>query len=239
MTMRFAAVAFDYDGTLANDSHVDKDTIAALESLRKTGRKLILVTGRELPELRSVCNHLDLFDRIVAENGALLFRPTTGKERLLAQPPPSEFLLRLREAKVEPISMGRVIVATRVPHEAKVVEVIREMGLELQVIFNREAVMVLPASINKATGLAGALQELGLTFEQAVGCGDGENDHAFLNACALGVAVGDAVPALQREADLVMKGANSAGAMELARKLMTTDLDGVRPRARREQRLGA
>ena len=48
---------------------------------------------------------------------------------------------------------GRCIVATWEPHERHVLETIRDLGLELQVIFNKGAVMVLPSGINKATGL--------------------------------------------------------------------------------------
>ena len=51
--MRYLALATDYDGTLAHDSHVSEEAIAAIERLKESGRKLILVTGRELPELCS------------------------------------------------------------------------------------------------------------------------------------------------------------------------------------------
>jgi hypothetical protein len=51
----------------------------------------------------------------------------------------------LIERGVGPISVGRVIVATWEPHENTVLKTIRDCGLELQVIFNKGAVMVLPA----------------------------------------------------------------------------------------------
>ena len=47
-------------------------------------------------------------------------------------------------------------------------------------IFNKGAVMILPSGVNKATGLAAALEELGLSPHNVVGVGDAENDHAFL-----------------------------------------------------------
>jgi hydroxymethylpyrimidine pyrophosphatase-like HAD family hydrolase len=49
---------------------VAEETIAALRSFRQSGRKLILVTGRELPDLRRVFPHLDLFGAAAVENGA-------------------------------------------------------------------------------------------------------------------------------------------------------------------------
>src|SRR5436309_1387135 len=135
--MRYTALATDYDGTLATHGFVDEPTLAALEQFRASGRKLILVTGRELDELMRVFPRLDLFDRVVAENGALLYRPSDRSEKVLAERPPEAFVAALKARGVGPISVGRVIVATWEPHETAAREVIRELGLELQVIFNK------------------------------------------------------------------------------------------------------
>ncbi|MDO8945124.1 MAG: HAD-IIB family hydrolase, partial [Desulfobacterales bacterium] len=191
--MRYLVLATDYDGTLAHHGLVSEPTLAALERLKHSGRKLILVTGRELEDLLRVFPQAGLFDRIVAENGALLYRPATGEEKTLGEPPPPAFVRRLRELGVGPLSTGRVIVATWTPFETAVLETIRELGLELQVIFNKGAVMVLPSGVNKATGLAAALKELALSPAVVVGIGDAENDHAFLQLCACAVAVENAL----------------------------------------------
>src|SRR5712691_1477940 len=79
--MRFLAFASDYDGTLAYDGKIDRQTLRALEQLKRTGRKLILVTGRELDELLNLFPQAAIFDCIVAENGALLSWPLPGKQR--------------------------------------------------------------------------------------------------------------------------------------------------------------
>src|SRR5437763_2472592 len=126
--MRYLALATDYDGTLAADGRVAGDTIAALERLRATGRKLILVTGRELDDLVRVFPRVDLFERVVAENGALLYRPG-GEEKRLVEPPPEPFVRALRDRGVAPLSVGRSIVATWHPNETVVLEVIQQLGL--------------------------------------------------------------------------------------------------------------
>ena len=79
--MQYRALATDFDGTLAHDGAVDASTLAALDRVRASGRRLILVTGRELPDLQSIFAHLDKFDRVVAENGAQLFDPATQATR--------------------------------------------------------------------------------------------------------------------------------------------------------------
>ncbi|HWC03117.1 MAG TPA: HAD family hydrolase [Methylomirabilota bacterium] len=225
--VRYCALACDYDGTLASEGRAGAEALDALRRLRESGRKLILVTGRLLPDLRELLAPLDLFDRIVAENGAVLYHPATREERQLAEPPPAEFLSTLVGRGVAPLESGRVIVATARPHETTVLAAIRDLGLELQVIFNREAVMVLPSGVNKGTGLRAALGELGLSPHNAVGVGDAENDHGFLELCECAVAVADALPSVRQRAHLVTGGENILGVAELAARILDDDLAGV------------
>jgi HAD superfamily hydrolase (TIGR01484 family) len=227
--MQFLALATDYDGTLAHHGRVDDRTLAALRDLRAAGRKLLMVTGREIPDLQHVFPPIDLFDRIVAENGGLIYRPHTQQECALAPPPPVQFVQELAARGVPRISVGRTIVATWEPHEKTVLDVIHDLGLELQVIFNKGAVMVLPSGVNKATGLAAALAELRLSPEDVVGVGDAENDHAFLQLCGRSVAVANALLSVKEDADWVTNGDHGAGVRELIEELIATDLSN-RPR---------
>ena len=225
--MRYLVLATDYDGTLATDGRVDQATVAALKRLLASGRKLIMVTGRELPELLDIFPQVTLFERVIAENGALLYRPATREEKLLGPSPPVEFVEELRARGVGPISVGKSIVATWHPHETTVLEVIRDLGLEMRVIFNKGAVMVLPAGITKATGMTAALQELGLSPHNAVGVGDAENDHAFLRLCEYAVAVANAIPMLKEAADWVTQADHGAGVVELINEMVADDLRRV------------
>jgi hypothetical protein len=119
------------------------------------------------------------------------------------------------------------------PYETTVLEVIRELGLELEIIFNKDAVMVLPTGTTKCTGLAAALQELELSLHNVVGIGDGENDHAFLRASECAVAVANAVPALKQIADWTTRGARGKGVEELIDRLLADDLAFLEPRLAR------
>src|SRR5205085_5729096 len=121
------------------------------------------------------------------------------------------FVELLRSRGVAPMSVGRTIVATWRPHEHTVLNVIHDLGLELQVIFNKDAVMVLPSGVNKATGLVAALPELGLSPHNVVGVGDAENDHAFLKVCECSAAVANALPAVKDTADVVARHDHGAG----------------------------
>src|SRR5881394_3130082 len=107
--MRYLGLACDYDGTIAHHGRVSEETVAALDRVRASGRKLLLVTGRVLDDLISVFPRVDLFDRVVAENGALLYRPATKEQKPLGEPPPEALVERLGKAGVMPLSVGKVI----------------------------------------------------------------------------------------------------------------------------------
>lgn len=225
--MRFVALACDYDGTLAHDGRVNASTLAAMERLLASGRKFILVTGRELDELLGIFPEANMCERIVAENGALLYRPGSHEEKPLGERPPERFVQLLRERGLDRVSVGRVIVATWEPYEKIVLETIRDLGLEMQVIFNKGAVMVLPAGVNKASGLAAALAEMELSPHNVVGVGDAENDHAFLDYCECSAAVANALPALKERACLVTRGDHGNGVSELIDALVADDLQSL------------
>ena len=235
--MRFHVLATDYDGTIAHDGIVDDATIAALERLKKSGRKLVMVSGRELPDLLNTFNRIDLFDSAVLENGAIIYNPKTKETRVLVEGPPPAFAETLKKRGV-PLSTGHVIVATVEPHDPTVLATIRDLGLELQVIFNKGAVMVLPSGVNKATGLAAALAEMGLSPHNAAGVGDAENDHAFLKVCECSAAVANALPAVKDTADVVTKGKRGAGVTELIDQMIADDLSDLKTLARHRVPVG-
>jgi hypothetical protein len=222
--MRYQILATDYDGTIAHNGIVDASTIVAFKNLLATGRRLVLVTGRELPQLQMAFQHLELFEWVVAENGALLYHPATKEELLLAEPPPALFSEALRDSGCEPISVGRVIVATMEPHQQLVLKTIQHFGLELQIIFNKGSVMVLPPGVNKASGLTAALKKIGLSPHNAVGVGDAENDHAMLKLCEFSVAVSNALPALKEAADWVTPADHGQGVVQLIERMIANDL---------------
>lgn len=221
--MRYLALVTDYDGTIANDGQMADVAVKSIERLRRSGRRVILVTGRRLEDLLTILPHVHLFDYVVAENGAVVYEPRTRRETLLAKPPPVEFVERLKALGI-PLEIGRVVVATWLPHHNAVLQAIQETGLELHVIFNRSAVMVLPTGANKATGMDFALRKLGLSVHEAVGIGNAENDHSFLNRCECAVAVANAAPSIRKLAAVVTNGEAGHGVVELIDELIADDL---------------
>jgi hydroxymethylpyrimidine pyrophosphatase-like HAD family hydrolase len=234
-TLNCRAIATDYDGTLAHNGYVSEETLLSLRRLKASGRRLILVTGREMAELKSVFPDYGIFDAIVAENGGLVVWPADDMENVLGEPVPESFLKEILLRGVAPFSVGRVVFATWRPHETTVLQIIQDLGIEYHIIFNKGAVMVLPSGINKATGLAHVLSRLEISPEHVAAIGDAENDHAFLDSCAISVAVENAIPALKAHCDLVMSKDHGAGVVELIERILADDLQGLGLRRPRQQ----
>jgi hydroxymethylpyrimidine pyrophosphatase-like HAD family hydrolase len=142
---------------------------------------------------------LALFDLVVVENGAVLHDPAARATAVLGEPPSAAFVTELARRGVAHLAVGQVIVAMRASFAPTVLGVIRDRGLPLQVVFNREALMVLPTGVHKGSGLAAALSRLKVAPPHAVAIGDAENDHAMLALCGYGSAVANALPALKQE----------------------------------------
>jgi hydroxymethylpyrimidine pyrophosphatase-like HAD family hydrolase len=141
---------------------------------------------------------------------------------------PNSLVERLRLKKVEPLWIGDVILATRIENAREIHEAVRLLDLAVDIVTNNHTIMVLPAGVSKATGLAAALDELGISAGNVVSIGDGENDTALFGFTGCGVAVANASLSVKRIADLVTEAASGAGFGELVDRIITTDLAEVR-----------
>jgi hypothetical protein len=223
----FRAVAIDYDGTLADADRPHPQALAALAEARAAGRRVVLVTGRLLPDLRAGFPDVDDYvDVIIAENGAVLARGC--QQRLLASPLPAGLAAALTGHGIA-IHAGEVLLACDGSAEPAVLAEVRRLGLECQLIRNRGALMVLPAGASKGAGLAAGLAELGLSCHNTAAIGDAENDHSLLAAAELSVAVGNAVDALKVEADLVTADADGLGVASFLRGPVLAGRERIRP----------
>jgi hydroxymethylpyrimidine pyrophosphatase-like HAD family hydrolase len=232
-------LAVDYDGTIADEGRVAEATAAALGRVRESGRKVILVTGRVLPDLRHACGAVDeLFDVVVAENGALLYVPHSREVRILGEAPQGELVDALRRRGV-PFELGSSLIATLEAHADASLAAIRETGVERSLIFNKGALMLLPGGVTKATGLLAALAAVELSPRNLVGIGDAENDHSFLALSECAVAVADAVPALRQRADYVARAPGGRGVVEFIEEHLLDDVAAIVPGLKRHHlRLG-
>lgn len=202
---RVRLVALDYDGTLTHAPAPTARMLSAVAALRASGVLVVLVTGRILRELRAAAPGVDSwFDAIVCENGAVIARE--GESRALTAPVGVQLSSWLAHVGAH-ARHGQVLAALRRADGPAALAAIAASGLDCQLIHNRGELMILPAGVTKGSGLRALLEELGISRHNVVGVGDAENDHALLEACEIGVAVGNAVPALKDRADIVLEDA--------------------------------
>lgn len=225
--MRHRVLACDYDGTLATDGVCSPSTIASLERIAESGIRLILVTGRTREELEAVFDAIPLFAEIVMENGAVVIDTATGVETLLAPRLPRALVEELQRTGVEPLVIGRVLCSTDVSQRPKLLAAIAKLGIDRQVVRNRDSAMVLPPGISKRTGFEVALRAIGELPVNAVAVGDGENDVALFAVAGVSVAVANAVDVLKARADVVLTQPNGKGVADLVAALLAGDLGAL------------
>ena len=207
--MRFTALACDYDGTLATHDRIAAPTVDALERARAGGLRLLLVTGRTFFELTRVCDRLDLFDAVVAENGGVLYFPAEGRISEMAVEPPPRLLAELDRRGV-PYQAGRVVIGTTRDYEADVRAAMAAAGVTLTLVANRGSLMLLPQGVNKGTSVRHVIRMLGLSARDVLAIGDAENDADLFEACGFSGCPGDAMEELKGRADWVFAGRNGA-----------------------------
>lgn len=219
MRSQFSLLVCDYDGTLATEGQVSPETLEALQAVLASGRKLVLATGRQLPELVEIFPQLSLFTWVIAENGAVIYETATGSVEVLGDPPADEFLRAVEKGGFQPLLRGEVIVATRSTYAQALSELIHSMNLPYEVILNKDSAMVLPRGVNKGSGLSWVLNKLGLSEKHVIVVGDGENDSDLFSVAGFRVAVANAVPELKRMADWVTPSAAGVGIEQLSNLL--------------------
>lgn len=217
--MKFSALALDYDGTIAVNGVFDPAVRDAIGEARRHGVVVILATGRQLPDLRRVAGDLTCFDAVVAENGAVLEFPASGRRVVIGHAPSAAFVQELQRRGV-PFTRGESVVEMDAMWSGPVLDIIRALEQPLILAFNRGRLMILPQAIGKSTGLRHALLAHRVSIHNTVGIGDAENDHDLLDASEVGVAVAWGSAALQAVADEVITGAGPSAVADYIRRLL-------------------
>jgi hydroxymethylpyrimidine pyrophosphatase-like HAD family hydrolase len=235
--MKLSVIALDYDGTVARGDVLDASVRDAIAAARTQGIVVLLVTGRILDQLRRVAGDLHFVDGVIAENGAVIHFPDSGRTSALAPLVPEGFVAELRRRGI-PFAAGQCLVDADANEAPRLLEVIRTLELPLVLIFNRGRVMTAPQGVSKATGLRVVLETLRLSARNTVAIGDAENDHELLRLVEVGVAVAWGSKALQAAADVGLNGSGPAAVAAYVRTLAATGNLPIAPCGRRRLLLG-
>lgn len=236
-SVHLTVFACDFDGTLASEGQVAAATWDALREARMAGMVHILVTGRTLDSFVGSGPFGELFEAIVAENGAVVQFTRRNRVALPFGALDPRLLQQWHDMDL-PLQWGLAIAATVTPHDAALLRTLRATRASANVVYNREAVMFLPPGATKGSGLLYALEELGYSAHNVLACGDAENDRSLFEVAELGVAVANATPDLRSVADAVLPAPAGAGVRQLLRDLLDGQPPAHRPRPERALVLG-
>lgn len=78
-------------------------------------------------------------------------------------------------------------------------------------------------TLSKVNGIRQALRYFGIPREQSYAFGDGDNDLAMIGYCGMGVAMGNATPAVKAGADMVCGAINEGGLAQALRELFPAE----------------
>jgi hydroxymethylpyrimidine pyrophosphatase-like HAD family hydrolase len=235
--MKFSALALDYDGTIATEGVFDPTVRQAIGEVRQRGIVVILVTGRRLPDLHAVGGDLTCFDAIVAENGAVVEFPASGRHMVIGHRPSPVSLDELQRRSI-PFVAGECVLEADAQWAQPTLEVIRSLEQPLILAFNSGRLMILPQAIGKSTGLRQALFSLRISIHNTIGVGDAENDHDLIDACEVGVAVAWGSQALRAVADEVIEGSGPKAVADYIRRVAQQPRLSARQMGRRHLLLG-
>jgi hydroxymethylpyrimidine pyrophosphatase-like HAD family hydrolase len=206
-------LAFDYDGTLAANGHVPPALQRLLVELQRRDYRLFLATGRRYGTL-NLGSLAELFSGFVWENGAVV-ESRAGRPLSLPFGQLDSRLIAALQAAAIPLDRGRAIISTHRRYQETLFQIVVERGAAVEIVPNREHLMVLPPGANKGAGMLKLLDAQGYSPHN-LGCfGDAENDVALFQVAEWGMAVGDAVPTLRALADVVANEPGPAGVVEL------------------------
>ena len=235
--MYLNVVAFDLDGTIAQNDQVNTQTWVKLAEAKEKGFKLMLVTGRCFDDLKAIGPFEEYCKAIVAENGALVYFP--DNETLVM--PFGQLANEVKDQLIAsgiPLEIGKAIVATRVPHDKTVLEVLGKTNFAAIAEYNKGAIMVLPHGATKGSGLLFALNELGLSAHNMVSIGDAENDRSLFEQSELAVAVQNATEDIKKMSDLTLDAPNGTGVNAFLNQLINHKIPVHTPRTKQRIQIG-
>jgi len=207
------ALSVDLDRTLGPAGRgPSPEGLEALLEARRIGLRVVVASGRTLPDLRRFFLGREIVDAFVAENGAIIYLPDAAIERTMGRAIGSLVRRRMRSNPPRPIVFGRVVASFPLSMRSWAERRLR--GVHVDFVRNVDRFMVLPTGVTKARGVEQALRYWGFPDRAYAAIGDAENDVPMLEHAALSATVRNAVPAARRAASVHCRAAMGRGVLE-------------------------
>jgi phosphoglycolate phosphatase (TIGR01487 family) len=216
--MSIKAIVVDIDGTLTDMRRLV--SVEAIGAMREMPIPVVLATGNVACFVRAAAKLLGASDAIIGENGGVVQVGYDSKEIVLADieecrraadylgkyfPGMESLDARYRRSEMAfrrniDLERARSLLAEKYP--------------DLEILDTKFALHLKHRSVNKGTGVVKIAELMGLKPENFAAMGDSENDLSMFKAAGLGIAVGNAVSELKKEAAHVTHASYGEGAAE-------------------------
>ncbi|MFA5860443.1 MAG: glycosyltransferase [Candidatus Thermoplasmatota archaeon] len=209
----------DLDRTLTGpDLKLDEHARRMLRELRGAGIRVILATGRPLVHVVQL-GLRELTDALVVENGAIVMDSRTRETHITG----GGFRAQAERAlgDIAPhFSWSRIVGSGPRELAAEAEARLLKAGMQCNLEFNEEHVMLLPAGVDKSTGALTALRLLGVRSRDVWAIGDGENDVPLFRIARESAAPAQATAAISAQTTITLVGEYAEGFVEFGKRLL-------------------
>jgi len=158
--MKIRVLALDFDNTIAVHDRLDPNVATALYEARGGSILRVLVTGRILSDLMPLLPSHDLFDAIVAENGAVLQLAHDPHPIALSSGPDSALVAELSKRAIAH-RCGTCIVeaSATLSHDVLTVVIAGKVVMEVRVMYTMDKPAILAKAHEYGRKVAASLIE--------------------------------------------------------------------------------
>ncbi len=246
--MKYKALFLDVDGTLVSRGLKDLPSLKVTNAINKVLNKVhvCLATGRILPQITDIVNHLKLSGLCVISNGIQIYDPKVDKiikeTKLDKQSLPQIYatmkklglVVRQFNGVGDALFDGNFdrddiyslwadqLSDDRIGTIVKELSKIPKISVHRMASFHKDflAVEVSHSEASKLHGIVEVSKLLGIHPHEMIGVGDGYNDFPLLMACGLKIAMGNAVPELKAIADFIAPSVEEDGVATVIEKFI-------------------
>jgi len=225
--IRFIAV--DIDGTLTfRNRKLDIAGVSALRKAEDSGLPVVLATGNVLTFAETAMTLLGTSGPLIAEDGGIVFDPTSEREYMLSDRVEADRGLAALEREFGPLEQTRSSAARltgltlkRTIEAGAAEELFRREGLDLVAVDSGFAIHLRSPSVNKGNALRKVSSLLKVSLVEIAAVGDGPNDIEMLEVAGLSFAVANSDEAVKRVCTYVTKEPHGKGVAEAVEKILS------------------
>jgi phosphoglycolate phosphatase len=221
MTSFIKAFAIDIDGTLTENGGgiIHLPAVQNLRTLEKLGYRIIYVTGRSSVEAYILSVFTGTTKIAVGENGGVVTL-SPSEHIILGNKEECIKGYRILTRKLENVKLKNVfdrmteVVLERTFNIELGKQILQEDNLGVELHDSQYSFHINNRGINKATGLAKALDILKIKPSETVTIGDSETDIPLFQYCAFGIALNHADDIVKSKANYVVSQNSGKGLVE-------------------------